>query len=143
MGDLIVRLDHIRKGIEALNKLVSKNDIESIIQDFILLNSVLHILQTSIQALIDIGTRVLSEMGIKPPSVYREIARSLKDRKFITDEESELMTKIIGFRNILVHGYLAINLELLREILRERKYGDIIKLAIKIIEKAQQSGIDP
>jgi len=143
MGDLITRLDHIRRGIRALEELVSKHDINELIQDFILLNSVLHILQTSIQALIDIGTRVLSEMGVKPPSIYREIAKSLKDEEFLTDDESELMAKIIGFRNILVHGYLAINLELLKEILSAKKYNDIMKLAIKIVEKAQQSGIDP
>ena len=143
MGDLITRLDHIRRGIRALEELVSKHDINELIQDFILLNSVLHILQTSIQALIDIGTRVLSEMGVKPPSIYREIAKSLKDEEFLTDDESELMAKIIGFRNILVHGYLAINLELLKEILSAKKYNDIMKLAIKIVEKAQQLGIDP
>jgi len=143
MGDLITRLGHIRRGIRALEELVSKHDINELIQDFILLNSVLHILQTSIQALIDIGTRVLSEMGVKPPSIYREIARSLKDEGFLTDDESELMAKIIGFRNILVRGYLAINLELLKEILSAKKYNDIMKLAIEIVEKAQKLGIDP
>ena len=52
------------------------------------------------QALIDIGARILSGMGVKPPGIYGEIARSLKDEGFLTDDESELVAKIIGFRNI-------------------------------------------
>lgn len=143
MGDLITRLELIRKNVKALNDIVSKHSVEEIIDDFILFNSVLHILQTSIQSLIDIGARVLSELGIKPPSIYREIAEHLKDKKFLNASESTLMARIIGFRNILVHGYLTINIDLLKEILKEKKYNDIMKLATKIVEKAQKTGIDP
>lgn len=53
------------------------------------------------------------------------------------------MARIIGFRNILVHGYLTINVDLLKEILKRKKYNDIMKLATKIVEKAQKTGIDP
>ncbi|MHA1615711.1 MAG: type VII toxin-antitoxin system HepT family RNase toxin [Candidatus Njordarchaeales archaeon] len=121
----------------------SKHDVESIIRDLILLNSVLHILQTSIQALIDIGARVLSESGVKPPSIYKEIAEDLAEKEFLSPDEAKLLSKIIGFRNVLVHAYLRINLELLREILNKKKYEDVMKLAIKIVEEAQKAGIDP
>lgn len=80
MGDLITRLELIRKSVKALDDITSKHSVEEIIDDFILFNSVLHILQTSIQSLIDIEARVLSELGIKPPSIYREIAEHLKEK---------------------------------------------------------------
>ena len=143
MGDLLARLDYIKKGVDALNELLKERSEREVLEDFILLNSVLHILQTSIQALVDIGARVLSEMGRKPPSIYREVAVELKNINVLSSDESNLMIKIIGFRNIVVHEYLGINEKLLGEILGEKRYEDILKLAMKIVEKASAMGIDP
>ncbi|MGQ4893816.1 MAG: HepT-like ribonuclease domain-containing protein [Candidatus Njordarchaeia archaeon] len=49
----------------------------------------------------------------------------------------------MGFRNILVHTYIGVNLNLVKEILEKRKYRDLLNLALKIVEKAQEKGIDP
>ncbi len=143
MGDILDRLDYIKRGVKALDSLISRYEVSEILNDFILLNSVLHIIQTSIQSLLDIGARVISECGLKPPTIYRDIPIFLHENDFLNNHERDLMIKIIGFRNILVHGYLGINLELLKEIISNRKYRDILELAIKITNKAKQMGIDP
>lgn len=143
MGDLLSRLDYIKRAVNALDNLLKEEDVEEVLNDFILQNSVLHLLQTSAQALLDIGSRVLSEMGEKPPAIYGEVAIRLGDVGILSREESDLMVKIIGFRNIIVYGYLGINMELLSEILRERRYRDVLRIATSIVEKSKDLGIDP
>jgi len=42
-----------------------------------------------------------------------------------------------------VHQYLGIDTNLVKKILDERLYYDIMKLALKILENAERRGIDP
>ncbi|MHA1664506.1 MAG: type VII toxin-antitoxin system HepT family RNase toxin [Candidatus Njordarchaeales archaeon] len=143
MADLLKKLEYIKDAIRNLDNLISREKVEDVIRDFIYVNSILHILQTSIQALIDIGTRVISELGERPPDIYREVAFRLASNNFLKKDEAILLAKIIGFRNILVHTYIGVNLNLVKEILEKRKYRDLLNLALKIVEKAQEKGIDP
>ncbi|MBS7252177.1 MAG: DUF86 domain-containing protein [Candidatus Freyarchaeota archaeon] len=51
--------------------------------------------------------------------------------------------KVIGFRNILVHTYLDVNTNIVLKILKERKYHNILKIALKILKYAHEKKIDP
>lgn len=112
------------------------------VNDFTLLNAALHILQTSIQSLIDMSAHLLSELGEKPPATYGELAENLSKQQVISNSESKLAKKLIGFRNILVHTYLKVDINLLLEILEERKYHDILNIALKILKYAHEKKID-
>ena len=83
--------------------------VDEILNDFVYLTSTLYILQTAIQALIDMGERVISELGEKPPTVYREVAQILKNLGILNGGESDLMVKIIGFRNVVVQGCVEVS----------------------------------
>ncbi len=50
---------------------------------------------------------------------------------------------IVGSRNVLVHNYLDVDGELVREIVEKRKFEDIELLALKILKFAGSKGIDP
>lgn len=126
MVELQQRLEYIKKNLAHLNNLTNQNTTEKILQDYTLLTSALYTIQTSIQALIDISLRFLAEKGEKPPSTYKEIARRLTELDILAANEAELFRKIIGFRNVLVHQYLGLNFELLRDILEKKLFFGII-----------------
>lgn len=48
---------------------------------------ILYLLQSSIQALIDMGARILSKLGEKPPSSYGMIGEELLSEGIITKED--------------------------------------------------------
>ena len=141
--ELRERFEYIKKCVSSLDGLLEERSIEEILDSFVLLSAVLHILQTSIQSLIDIGTRFLAEMGRKPPATYGEVGEALVEEGVFSRDDARLFKKIVGFRNIVVHRYLAIDLSLVRRILERRLYYDIMRLALKLLERAEERGIDP
>ncbi|MEM2959798.1 MAG: DUF86 domain-containing protein [Candidatus Freyarchaeota archaeon] len=143
MGELEERVEHIRKNVKGLDQLLREKEAQSVINDFTLLNATLHMLQTSIQSLIDASARLLSELGEKPPATYGELPEKLSKNKVLSHSESLTAKKVIGFRNIIVHTYLDLNTNIVLNILKERKYHDILKIALKILRYAHEKKIDP
>ena len=136
MGKLNELVSIIEKNISTLDKLDG-------VDDYIKLNAVLHLMQVAIQAMIDLGSRVVVELGYKIPSTYSELPLILKELNAIDDSEVALMRRIIGFRNIVVHGYTRISITLVKRIMEERKYRDILILSVKILNYALDKNIDP
>ncbi len=143
MGVLTEQIGYIEKSIKSLDEILSSRRIVEIMEDFILSSGILYILQSSIQSLIDMAYRVLSELGEKPPNSYGEASRRLVELGILAPEDGEKMKSMIGFRNVLVHRYLELSRELVVEILTERRYRDILAIAYKILKKSIDLGIDP
>jgi len=102
----------------------------------------LRLLQVQAQALLDMVLRLASSLGYTPTNT-REASRALLAEGVISEHDYELLKKIAGFRNILVHEYTAIDRNLVRRILEEREYRRPVLLASKLLEKAIERGIDP
>jgi len=85
-------------------------------------------LRRSLEALFDIGRHVLAKRFAFPATEYKEIARGLLDKKILNEEEAELMRKMAGYRNRMVHFYHEITPEELHEICRG--HLDEIKLLL-------------
>ncbi len=49
---------------------------------------------------------------------------------------------MIGFRNVLVHNYSQISIDVLREILARALYRDLLRIAIKLYDYAVSNNID-
>lgn len=105
--------------------------------------AVLHALQLHSQMVIDIALRAAAILGYSPSSGSR--AASILRQESVIDANGErLLRSIIGFRNIIVHGYAGIRLDLVDEVLQERKYHEALELAEKIVEGLRSRGlIDP
>lgn len=50
---------------------------------------------------------------------------------------------MIGFRSIVVHGYLKIDIARLRKILEEGRHNEIYKIGLKLYEFANKKNLDP
>ncbi len=73
-------------------------------QDIIVLN-----LERAVQLCVDIAAQIIAELKIPAPSTMAESFAGLARAKVITNVVAERMQKSVGFRNIAVHEYNAIN----------------------------------
>jgi len=72
-------------------------------------------LEIASSALLDIGNHILA--GVYETSVdeYEQILEKLQEKRVISRGLYEELRGLGGFRNVLVHGYLSLNLELVYE----------------------------
>jgi len=87
-------------------------------QDSIVLN-----LQRAIEASIDIAMHIVAEEKWGLPQNSRDAFQLLHDREVIDEVLLGRLSAMIGFRNIAVHDYQQINLQILQKIV-EHHLGD-------------------
>jgi uncharacterized protein YutE (UPF0331/DUF86 family) len=73
-------------------------------------------LRRALEALFDVGRHILAKRFAYPATEYKEIAKGLSDKKVLVEKEAELMRKMAGYRNRMVHFYHEITPEELHEI---------------------------
>lgn len=83
------------------------------VQDIFILN-----LQRAIQATFDITNIIIKEYNLELPVNYKSGFEILHKHNFIDENIKEKMIKMAGFRNIAVHNYESINVEILKSILK-------------------------
>lgn len=77
------------------------------VQDILVLN-----LTRAVQVCVDIGAHIISQQGIPAAQTMGEVFTALQDFGAISAQTSQQMKKAIGFRNIAVHSYQAVNWEI-------------------------------
>ena len=104
-----------------LNRINQKRKIEKSLfredldcQEIILFN-----LQMAIQECVDIASHIISEEGWGVPGSTNEMFYLLEENSYLDRDLTEKMVKCVGFRNILVHEYTRIELDLVHEIARK------------------------
>ena len=93
----------------------------------------LYLLQSQIQALIDMALRAAALLGTSP-SGYIDAGRKLREKGVFTEEDYRIYADVVRFRNILVHKYMMVKEEVVREIIEKRLYRGVAELARKILE---------
>jgi len=69
----------------------------------------LHALQLQAQVLIDMVQRAAALMG-EPTQSYAEAGAALARRGVFSPEDLRLYRAVVGFRNVLVHGYTSVDM---------------------------------
>jgi uncharacterized protein YutE (UPF0331/DUF86 family) len=102
------------KRIKDTTKLLPESlDNNFDVQDIFILN-----LQRAIQASFDITNIIIKEYNLDLPVNYKSAFEILYKHNFIDENIKEKMIKMAGFRNIAVHNYETINIEILKSILK-------------------------
>ncbi|HMQ21383.1 MAG TPA: DUF86 domain-containing protein [Planctomycetota bacterium] len=102
---------------------------EKLIEESLVLN-----LQRACHASIDLATHLVQSARLGPPDDSRDAFRRLQQAGRLAPPLSERLQAMVGFRNIAVHRYHALDLRVLRAILDER-LDDLLAFA----EQAEQS----
>jgi len=105
----------IREMMGALGELPLKNK-KSFIRDRRNVAAAESYLRRSLEALFDIGRHILAKRFAFPATEYKEIAAGLLEKNILSEDEAELIRKMAGYRNRMVHFYHEITPEELHEI---------------------------
>jgi uncharacterized protein YutE (UPF0331/DUF86 family) len=74
-------------------------------------------LQRAIQSAIDLATHIVASEGLGIPDTIRGNFVLLERAKIITKPLSKKMQSMVGFRNIAIHDYQALDVDVLKAIL--------------------------
>ena len=134
--DVQSKLDSIPENLEKI-EIFQAMSYEDFVSDFRNIDSALHRLQTSIQALVDIGSYIIASLGLRTPSTSAEVIDILGERALIKKEHRERYISMIQFRNRIVHFYNTMNLKILYQILQNELIDirELYREFIQIIEK--------
>ena len=83
-----------------------------------------HTLQIAIQAALDAASHIVADERLGEPGTYRELFALLERAGYVPRDLGAELEKMAGFRNILVHGYQDIELEIVKDIVANR-LGDL------------------
>ncbi|HZF11125.1 MAG TPA: DUF86 domain-containing protein [Thermoanaerobaculia bacterium] len=79
-----------------------------------------HTLQIAIQAVIDVASHVIADERLGEPETNREMIDLLKRYGWVPAELAADLGDMVGFRNVLVHGYDRVDLSIVEDIVTER-----------------------
>ena len=112
---LIEKINSIQNCLKRIHDTI-KGNLESLYnldtQDIVVLN-----LQRAVQLVIDIASNVISTEKLGIPQSLKDVFLILERNKILNNDISKKMQKMVGFRNIAVHDYQAIDPEILKSII--------------------------
>ena len=113
-------IDHLRELNESLKdwERYQSISLEELHTDRDKRNMVLHAMLISIQSAIDIANHIIADKGLRKPSTYRESFEILSEERLIPKVLSDRLSDLAGFRNILVHIYLRLDIDAVYEVLQ-------------------------
>jgi uncharacterized protein YutE (UPF0331/DUF86 family) len=118
------RLEKLRGYIQTL-KSVQKTDLEKFKKDPFIHGAAERYLHLSIECLLDIGNHVIADHGYRKPEAYSEILKILAEEDVISEKLFRELEGMASFRNVLVHDYLKLDLDMVYQVIKEKlKYFD-------------------
>jgi uncharacterized protein YutE (UPF0331/DUF86 family) len=93
-----------------------------------------HTLQICIQAAQDVASHIVSDQRIGEPSTNLALFGLLAQAGWLGEQTASALRAAVGFRNVLVHGYTAVDVGVVRNVL-EQHLGDIERFVLEIRAK--------
>ncbi|WP_315071618.1 type VII toxin-antitoxin system HepT family RNase toxin [uncultured Clostridium sp.] len=114
---ILNKIETIERCINRISE-VYDNNLENI-NDYTKQDSIILNIQRACEAAIDLAMHIVSEKKLGVPQNSRDSFEALKDNNIINDGLNKKMKAMVGFRNIAVHDYRAINLKVVQIIIEE------------------------
>lgn len=117
MGNDIIlnKIEIIERCLERVREVYDNNP--SNLLDFTLQDSMILNIQRAIEATIDIAMHIVSEKRLGLPQSSRDAFDILHENGLIDGDILHKINDMIGFRNIAVHNYQKLNLNILKKII--------------------------
>lgn len=119
------KLAFIESCVADLRRLARPELIESDLREE---RFVAHTLQLAIQAMLDVASHIVSDRRLGEPESNRQLFALLARDGWLPSDSVATLEKMAGFRNILVHGYQKVDLQILRHVV-EHQVADLLAYA--------------
>lgn len=96
-----------------------------------------HTLQIAIQAVLDVASYIVSDDRLGEPDTNAQLFDRLADAGWISGHQRRALAAMAGFRNILVHGYAAVDLGIVRDVV-ENHLGDLEDFVVAVRARLQR-----
>lgn len=110
------KLESLRRCLQRIET-KCPNDPSILISDIDLQDIISLNLSRAVQLCVDIGAHLISCMDLPPPNTMGQTFDQLEQSGLISDSLATNLKKAIGFRNIAVHNYDAINWQIVYSII--------------------------
>jgi len=131
------RLDHLGEALDELSKiqLASVDDLKKR-ENFMARRTVERCLYLAIQDVLDIGAHIISAQGLGIPADYKDIISILGSNEIIPSGFAKQIEGMAGFRNILEHEYVKLDLnKLFDNFQRLDDFRQFARYIVDFIEK--------
>jgi uncharacterized protein YutE (UPF0331/DUF86 family) len=90
-----------------------------------------HTLQIAIQAALDVASHIVSDERLGEPRMNRELVDLLERNGWLPIDLAKTLRQMVGFRNILVHGYEIVDVAIVKDVL-EHRLDDLLRFVAVI-----------
>ncbi|MFA7239205.1 MAG: DUF86 domain-containing protein [Sulfuricellaceae bacterium] len=132
------KLESLRRALQRVKEKCPE-DVEALINDYDAQDILALNLTRAIQLCVDIGAHLISSTEFPPPDTMGETFDVLNKAAIIPPELANRMKKAVGFRNLAVHNYEAINWTIVH-IIAKHHLTDFEVFA-KSVVKMQEQGM--
>ena len=116
MNDVILnKITTIERCVNRIHKVYEGNPEN--LKDFTKQDSIILNIQRACEASIDLAMHIVSERKLGVPKASREGFKLLQEAHIIDSSLAKTLMNMVGFRNIAVHDYQALKVDILEAIL--------------------------
>jgi len=122
MQKVRAKIQMIEENVRRLEALQARAHDE-FIGDFLALEAAKHLLQVSIEAMLDIGAHLTARLRLKTPRDGAQVFQQLAQEGLLPADHVPTYTRMVKFRNLLVHLYQEVDAEQVYQIV-QKELGD-------------------
>lgn len=90
-----------------------------------------HTLQIAIQAALDVASHIVSDERLGEPRTNQALFDLLAVAGWVRQDTALAMRRAVGFRNVVVHGYASVDVEVVRDVV-ENHLQDLLDFVAAI-----------
>lgn len=114
------KLEELEQNLLFLKQVSLEVNKDNLKEDIIIYWGIERGIHICIESVLDIANILISSAAVERPSTYRETILTLSKLKIIPETHAQELSKMVGFRNILVHDYTKIEESIILDILNNR-----------------------
>ena len=136
MNDVILnKTTTIERCVNRIHEVYEGNSEN--LKDFTKQDSIILNIQRACEASIDLAMHIVSERKLGIPKASREGFKLLEEAGVIDSSLAKTLMNMVGFRNIAVHDYQALEVEILEAILEKHidDFKDFTKIVLQLENK--------
>jgi uncharacterized protein YutE (UPF0331/DUF86 family) len=126
---ILLKLRDMKRYVDFLRS-YRETSLEELRGDYLLRSAIERNFQLALESALDVGEMIISLENFRRPEDYRGILEILGEEGVLPKEFAERFAPAAGFRNILVHRYIEVDLDELHRRLQELGDFDIFALSV-------------